>query len=459
MLIIFALSVHSQTYGDVSSLYTDVLTGYNKYIRPVLNQSDLLQVNITYDIGGIQEIDEVEGTMTAFIQLQYGWIDERIAWNPALFNNTYSIALPLESVWKPELVLVNAAGTVLAVESSMTTVRYIFNGLALWFPTGVVTVSCAVNIEFYPYDTQTCPIMFIVNNYLSTEMTLLPVNIQAPLNYFSENGVWDLTKTEAVVSNNGLNMLSVNLKLARKPLFVVMIVIAPTMLLSFLNIMVFLLPPDSGERMSFSITLLLALAVFLTIISDNIPKTSSPLSILCYFIGMQVLLSAIISVATIFNLRIYHKTEEEGVPSWVCSCLRKAEGGEQGHNEDYKGQRNSKSDVNSGPVSMNGGVTPGTVKTGSVVPVKSLPPVRSNGAMTYSRSSGGISNGESLKDWKFYPPSTGHPARPKSATDDKPRVTWKDISRYVDWVMFIASIIYFIVVLVVFIFVTAFRQT
>ena len=118
-------------------------------------------------------------------------------------------------------------------------------------------------------------------------------------------------------------MYNINLTVRRNPSFVVIIVIATIMLLSLMSIMVFLLPTKSGERMSYSITLLLALVVFLTIISDNIPKKSNPLPILLYFIGLHVLLSAFITLATILNLRLYYKDEQEPMPSWLCYCCRK----------------------------------------------------------------------------------------------------------------------------------------
>jgi hypothetical protein len=50
-------------------------------------------------------------------------------------------------------------------------------------------------------------------------------------------------------------------------------------LLAFLSAMVFKLPPDSGEKMGFSLTVLLAYAVYLTIISDDMPSTSTSTSV------------------------------------------------------------------------------------------------------------------------------------------------------------------------------------
>jgi hypothetical protein len=50
--------------------------------------------------------------------------------------------------------------------------------------------------------------------------------------------------------------------------------------MSILNVFVFLLPADSGERVGYAITMLLAIAVFLTISSDSLPAMSNP-HVLC----------------------------------------------------------------------------------------------------------------------------------------------------------------------------------
>ena len=90
----------------------------------------------------------------------------------------------------------------------------------------------------------------------------------------------------------------------------------------------FLLPSDSGERIGFSVTMLLLLAVFLTIVSDRLPELSNP-SILGLILLLQLCMSGLILVFVIFGLRCYHKDNEKPVPVWIqrtikcCSKRRK----------------------------------------------------------------------------------------------------------------------------------------
>ena len=82
-----------------------------------------------------------------------------------------------------------------------------------------------------------------------------------------------------------------------------------------INILV--LPPDVGERISYSVTVLLALAVYLTIVGDNLPKTSRPMPIFCYYLTAIVILSVTMCSVSIINLRIYHKDDTTKPPACI----------------------------------------------------------------------------------------------------------------------------------------------
>uniref|UniRef100_A0A8C2IZ13 5-hydroxytryptamine (serotonin) receptor 3A n=1 Tax=Cyprinus carpio TaxID=7962 RepID=A0A8C2IZ13_CYPCA len=85
-----------------------------------------------------------------------------------------------------------------------------------------------------------------------------------------------------------------------------------------MDIVGFYLPPDSGERVSFKITLLLGYSVFLIIVSDTLPATAigTPL-IGVYFVVCMALL--VISLTeSVLIVRLVHKQDlQSRVPQWV----------------------------------------------------------------------------------------------------------------------------------------------
>jgi hypothetical protein len=72
---------------------------------------------------------------------------------------------------------------------------------------------------------------------------------------------WDLFKTKIAEADEGINF---EFHFKRRPMFLVISIILPVMFISLLNIFVFILPQESGERVGFAITSLLSIVVFLT---------------------------------------------------------------------------------------------------------------------------------------------------------------------------------------------------
>ncbi|XP_056879519.1 acetylcholine receptor subunit delta-like [Takifugu flavidus] len=70
------------------------------------------------------------------------------------------------------------------------------------------------------------------------------------------------------------------LVIRRKPLFYVVNIIIPCVLISFLASLVYYLPADSGEKMTLSISVLLAQSVFLLLISQRLQKHPRPFLLL-----------------------------------------------------------------------------------------------------------------------------------------------------------------------------------
>ncbi len=59
-----------------------------------------------------------------------------------------------------------------------------------------------------------------------------------------------------------------------QPMFYTINILTPCLTMSLLALLVFYLPPDSGEKVSLGITVLLSFSVFLLLVAENVPKTS-----------------------------------------------------------------------------------------------------------------------------------------------------------------------------------------
>ena len=76
-----------------------------------------------------------------------------------------------------------------------------------------------------------------------------------------------------------IDVLELKITMERNPVFYIIFLIIPSVLMAFVSVLVFLLPPESGERVGLSITVLLSYTVFLLMVSEITPKGGSNTSL------------------------------------------------------------------------------------------------------------------------------------------------------------------------------------
>lgn len=106
----------------------------------------------------------------------------------------------------------------------------------------------------------------------------------------------------------------------RKPLFYIFNLIVPCLIIMSMVLLGFFLPPESGERITLSITVLLAMAVFLQLAAENLPRNSENLPVMGIFYITVMLEVAGSLVATCYILHIHHRNSGTAivpVPGWV----------------------------------------------------------------------------------------------------------------------------------------------
>ena len=64
----------------------------------------------------------------------------------------------------------------------------------------------------------------------------------------------------------------ITLNMVRNPMFYYIYLVIPSVLMAFVSVLVFLLPPESGERVGLSITVLLSYTVVLLMASEVTPR-------------------------------------------------------------------------------------------------------------------------------------------------------------------------------------------
>ncbi|KAL3854708.1 hypothetical protein ACJMK2_013966, partial [Sinanodonta woodiana] len=139
------------------------------------------------------------------------------------------------------------------------------------------------------------------------------------------NGEWILDRTEidekviqetksdgTIVTFSQLEFVFV---LERRPIFYVVNILLPIVLASFLSCVAFLLPLQSGEKVTYILTLILALAVLLTLIADSLPHTSITASVLGLYLAFTLFISVISALISVLLLSNFHSEEDVDITS------------------------------------------------------------------------------------------------------------------------------------------------
>ncbi|XP_076467611.1 acetylcholine receptor subunit delta-like [Babylonia areolata] len=190
-------------------------------------------------------------------------------------------------------------------------------GFVEWLLPSVFKTTCDIDVTYYPFDTQRCDIVVSVLVSHIYHLVLQPEpDMATSLNTFKESGTWQVVSfTVSDVSISDMkSTLTVTLELKRKTTYYLIAILVPVLFLSLTATLVFALPADSGEKMGTSITVLLAFAVYLTIVSEQMPKTSNSTSLLSVYLSVVMGQTALGVVLSVWILNLHFRDDERSPP-------------------------------------------------------------------------------------------------------------------------------------------------
>ena len=156
-------------------------------------------------------------------------------------------------------------------------------------------------------------------------MTMTSTSDQADTSMFVKNGEWHMVSFPAKLNKvyypcctDPIYDVTMTLELKRKPLYYVFNLIMPCALIATLTLLKFFLPPESGEKVGLGITVLLAMTVFLLLVADSLPSTSTSIPLLGQYFIITMFDTAFSLVATCVILIFFHQNPAtHPMPRWV----------------------------------------------------------------------------------------------------------------------------------------------
>ncbi|XP_017337899.2 cholinergic receptor, nicotinic, alpha 11 isoform X1 [Ictalurus punctatus] len=304
------------------TLLKNLLKDYNPMERPVANDSQPLTVILTLSLVQIMDVDEKNQVLTTNIWLNMHWYDYYLQWNQSEYPGVKNLRFTTDQVWTPDILLYNSADD--DFDSTFkTNVLVNSSGYCTYLPPGIFMSTCNVDVRWFPFDIQKCELKF---GSWTFDGWLLDLQMsEADISGYMPNGEWDLvgvpgTRNEVFYDccKEPYPDVTFVVTIRRRTLYYALNLLIPCVLLSSMTLLIFVLPADSGEKISLGITVLLSLTVFMLLVAEIMPATSDSIPLIGQYFASIMIIVGMSVIATVVVLQYHHHDPNGGtMPKWV----------------------------------------------------------------------------------------------------------------------------------------------
>ena len=205
-----------------------------------------------------------------------------------------------------------------------TMINLYSDGSNIWFAPTEIKSICPIDITYFPFDYQNCYLKF---GPWTQSVSFLNFTMKrsdtADVSMYYVNGEWELLGLPGVrhevkysCCEDPYADITYKILLKRRVLFYLNNLVIPNLILAGLIVCSFYVPPESGERISLNVTIMLGLTVFLLLFNERIPPSSEVVPLigsyyfaLFYQVGFSIIVTCISS-------RCYHHNAFREMPRW-----------------------------------------------------------------------------------------------------------------------------------------------
>jgi len=302
---------------------------YDVDARPIRDHSQPVRVKFGVAIGQITEVNTKAETFAVNLFLRQFWKDEYLSWNVTQYGGLNSTNISPEKIWLPDIVLQNNADNESELRGNLDklTKKVIISsdGQVKWLSIAVLQSVCPMDVTYFPFDEQKCSLKFASWTHDGLKLDIVPENETVDLKPYTPHSEWEMVSTVQrrtveyyPCCDTPFPVLNIDITIRRRPLFQVIHLIVPMVLVGLLTLFSFNIPARSGERISYGVTLLLAMTLFMLLLSEMIPAAADALSKLGIFFNVLIIEMVVMIFAMCYVARMYHKTSgDKPITRWM----------------------------------------------------------------------------------------------------------------------------------------------
>uniref|UniRef100_V9KTW6 Acetylcholine receptor gamma subunit n=1 Tax=Callorhinchus milii TaxID=7868 RepID=V9KTW6_CALMI len=326
--ILLSLSLCSEAVWGVNQeerLFKTLMSNYNPEIRPSKSYSDIIDVHLKLILTNLISLNEKEETLTTNVWIEIQWQDYRLVWNQTDYEDLSLLRIPSSLLWLPDIVLENNIDGQFEIAYYANVLVY-STGDMYWLPPAIYRSTCSVGVTYFPFDWQNCSLVFRSQTYNAREINLKLTTedndkviewIEIDPAAFTENGEWAIKHKPAkkllnprfTEDDTRYQEVVFFLIIQRKPLFYIINILIPCVLISSLDVLVYFLPAQAGgQKCTLSISVLLAQTIFVILIAQKVPETSLNVPLIGKYLTFVMFVALLIVTNCVIVLNVSLRT-------------------------------------------------------------------------------------------------------------------------------------------------------
>ncbi|XP_008294209.1 5-hydroxytryptamine receptor 3A-like [Stegastes partitus] len=286
--------------------YQDVLNHLNmtrnnelySMTRPVRNYRRPTRVSLEVLLYAILDVVEKDQKFIPYVWTVTRWHNEYISWDPNQFCGIDNVSLPTEILWKPDLTIEEMTEKDKAPPSPYLSIND--KGYVEVQNDQVLVSTCRMHIYKFPFDIQSCSLSFKSVIHTAKDIRLQPSDNSSEATEWSR----DLMRTQyewlfinmTVTTKNATDLFDQDvivytITMKRRSLLYIVNFLVPVLFFLCLDLSSFLISDSGGEKLSFKVTVLLAVTVLQLILNEILPASSNRIPLIAvYCIGIFALM-------------------------------------------------------------------------------------------------------------------------------------------------------------------------
>ncbi|XP_050922510.1 5-hydroxytryptamine receptor 3A-like [Lates calcarifer] len=310
-----AYSQDNCSYQDVLN-YLNLTKNNELYFmtRPVKNYKHSTEVHLEVLLYAILDVVEKDQKFIPYVWILMKWHNEYISWDPNQFCGIDNVSIPTEIMWKPDLTIEEMTEMDKAPPSPYLSINN--KGYVEVQNDQVLVSTCRMHIYNFPFDIQSCNLSFKSVIHTAKDIRLLPVDNSSEATEWSREVMrtqyeWLFINMKVTFNNAsdllGQDIVIYTINMKRRSVLYIVNFILPVLFFLGLDLASFLISDSGGEKLSFKVTVLLAVTVLQLILNEILPSSSNRIPLVAvYCIGIFALMMLSL-LETIFVMYLMEK--------------------------------------------------------------------------------------------------------------------------------------------------------